>query len=152
MTASSHEGKAPDLTLVLYDGVCGLCNRWVQFVLRRDRNDRFRFAPLQSRIAQTIALRHGFEAANLDTLYVVLEFRTPSERMLTRSDAVLAILQRLSLSWKGVAVFALIVPHAVRNWIYDGIAKRRYRVFGRYDQCPMPSQRDCGKFLGDNIP
>ncbi|HKR60260.1 MAG TPA: DUF393 domain-containing protein, partial [Pyrinomonadaceae bacterium] len=77
------------ITVVLYDGVCGLCNRLNQFLLRRDGQDRFRFASLQSDVAAQLLQRHGTDAIDLDTVYVVADYGMPNERLLSRSDAVL---------------------------------------------------------------
>lgn len=81
--------------ILLYDGVCGLCNRLVQFVLRRDRAGWFRFASLQSALAGRILARHGADARDLDTVYVVVDYEQADERVLNRSDAVVFILRQL---------------------------------------------------------
>ena len=78
--------------ILLYDGGCGLCNRFVQFILRRDRNAVFRFASLQSALAAPILTRHGANPGVLDTVYVALNHELPNEYLLTRSDAVLFVL------------------------------------------------------------
>src|SRR5258708_10420942 len=84
--------------ILLYDGACGLCNRMVQFVLRRDQEGVFRFAALQSGLAGRIVARHGIGAGELDTVYVVLNFEMPDERVLGRSDAVIFVLRHLGAS------------------------------------------------------
>ena len=81
--------------IILYDGVCGLCNRVNQFVLRRDPEGVFRFASLQSAVAARILARHGANPEDLDTVYVVVDFELPEERLLPRSDAVIFILKQL---------------------------------------------------------
>jgi len=85
--------------IILYDGVCGLCNRFVQFVLKRDHEDRFRFAALQSKFARDILERHQLNADALDTIYLVLDHRHPGERLLSKGDAVNAVLQELGGFW-----------------------------------------------------
>src|SRR5258706_16452898 len=81
--------------ILLYDGVCGLCNRLVQFILRRDPGGVFRFASLQSPLAGRILARHGADATDLDTVYVVVNYDQNDEQLLPRSDAVIFILRNL---------------------------------------------------------
>ena len=141
-----------DQPIVLYDGVCGLCNRMVQFVLKRDRGDTFRFASLQSSLAKGILARHGRDAADLDTVYVVVnrEVSNPehsAEQLLARSDAVLFILRRLGGFWDAVAGLLRLIPRPIRDWGYRIVARIRYRVFGKYDTCPIPSAETRARFL-----
>jgi len=133
--------------IILYDGLCGLCNRLVQFVLRRDPHDRFRFASLQSDVAHAMLRRHGANADDLDTMFVVLDADRPTERVATRSDAVRIILREIGGVWAFLAGIGAIVPRAGREWLYEQIARHRYRVFGRYESCPVPSARDRAKFI-----
>src|SRR5579859_5641606 len=97
--------------ILLYDGVCGLCNRFVQFILQNDRNQIFRFASLQSKFAKEILGRHGINATELDTVYVFLEpdLATPAsdsarELLLSRSDAVIFVLKQLGGLWRPYAL------------------------------------------------
>jgi len=138
--------EANPTTIVLYDGVCGLCNQFVQFLLKRDHRDRFRFASLQSEVAAQLLRRHGTDAADLDTVYVVVDYGKPSERLLSRSDAIIHLLQRLGGIW---TVFAAgkILPKSFRDSFYKFVATNRYRVFGKYDVCLMPEERFKHKFL-----
>ncbi len=135
-------GKA----VLLYDGVCGLCNRFVQFVLARDRNDRFRFAALQSVAAANLLRRHGRSTSVLNTLVLVTPGEDGSEILTVKSRASLAILRRLSRPWSMVALLG-VLPDALLNWGYDRVANRRYRIWGRYDACPLPSDATRGKFI-----
>ena len=138
--------ESDSISVVLYDGVCGLCNNLVQFLLKRDQRDRFRFASLQSDVASQLLQRHGTDAADLDTVYVVVDYGKPSERLLSRSDAIIHLLQRLGGVW---AVFAAgkILPKSFRDSFYKFVATNRYRVFGKYDACLMPEERFENKFL-----
>jgi predicted DCC family thiol-disulfide oxidoreductase YuxK len=133
--------------ILLYDGVCGLCNRFVRFVLKRDRNDRFRFAALQSDFARTILERHGVDAVDLDTVYLVTSYQRPEESLSNRSDAAVAVLSELGGFWKMVAGLLRLVPRPIRNWGYNLVARNRYRTFGKYDVCPLPDPKDRHKFL-----
>jgi predicted DCC family thiol-disulfide oxidoreductase YuxK len=138
--------EAASISVVLYDGVCGLCNCLNQFLLKRDLHDRFRFASLQSEVATRLLQRHGADAIDLDTVYVVVDYGEPSERLLARSDAILHVLQGLGGIWSLTAA-GKIVPKPVRNAFYKLVATNRYRVFGKYDVCLMPEERYKVKFL-----
>jgi len=131
---------------VLYDGICGLCNRLVQFLLKRDVRDRFRFASLQSDFAESLLRRHGIDGIDLDTVYVVVDHGLGNERLLARSDAVLHVLGELGGVWS-VSRLGRMVPRLVRNGIYDLVARNRYRIFGKYDSCLLPEKRHQRKFL-----
>src|SRR5215471_7854322 len=85
--------------IVLYDGVCGLCNRAVQFLLKRDRHDRFRFASLQSDFAANLLRRHGIDPTNLDTVYAVVNHDEVNEQLLAKSDAFLLFGKVLGGIW-----------------------------------------------------
>ncbi len=150
LQTSGYSGGANPI--VLYDGVCGLCNRTVQFVLKRDRAGIFRFASLQSALASRILARHGKDASDLDTVYVVLNcdpanLEKGGEALLVRSDAVLYILRRLGGFWATMGSLLRWIPRAIRDWGYGIVARIRYRVFGRYDTCPIPSAETRTRFL-----
>jgi predicted DCC family thiol-disulfide oxidoreductase YuxK len=143
-----HTTPDPDPhPIVLYDGVCGLCNRFVQFILRRDRRAIFRFAALQSLFAARILARHGANAADLDTVYVVIDYDLPSESLLSRCDAVIFALEDLGRFWGLAAHVLKIIPRRVRDWGYQVVARSRYRIFGRYDTCPLPTEDTRARFL-----
>jgi len=133
--------------IVLYDGVCGLCNRFVQFVLRRDKKEVFRFASLQSAFAGQVLKRHGANPDSLATLYVVVEHEGSAELLLARSEAVAFALMELGGVWRLAARLLLMIPRAVRDWGYGLVARNRYRVFGRYESCPLPDLPARGRFL-----
>jgi predicted DCC family thiol-disulfide oxidoreductase YuxK len=133
--------------ILLYDGVCGLCNRMNQFVLRHDRADVFRFASLQSALAGRILARHGADAADLDTVYVVVNPDQPDEHLLARSDAVIFVLKQLGGFW-GLTAFVLrFKPRFLRDSGYRVVARHRYRFFGRSETCFLPSSENRGRFL-----
>jgi predicted DCC family thiol-disulfide oxidoreductase YuxK len=132
--------------LILYDGLCGLCNRLNQFVLRRDAADRFRFASLQGALATELLRRYGRDARDLDTVYVVKSYGQPDESVLSKGRAVLFALQTLGGVWRLAGVLR-ILPTRLLDLAYDQIARRRYRWFGRYDACPLPAPGVRDKFL-----
>jgi predicted DCC family thiol-disulfide oxidoreductase YuxK len=148
MTGERSTGAmpSPNLTLVLYDGVCGLCNRLVAFLLRHDRRDQFRFAPLQSELAQTLLRRYGLDPNDFDTVVVLADFRQSAERALNRSEAAIWAIARLGGMWRIFAI-AQLIPLSVRESLYRFIARRRYQIFEKYDSCPIPRLEDRHKFL-----
>jgi predicted DCC family thiol-disulfide oxidoreductase YuxK len=133
--------------IILYDGVCGLCNRLIQFVLKRDRNDRFRFAALQSEFAGDVLRRHGVNPALLDTVYLLLNYSQPDERLASRSDAGIQILAELGGVWRTLASIVKHLPRWVRDKIYNLIARNRYQLFGKYQTCQIPDEKYRSKFL-----
>ena len=140
MASSAHP-------VLLYDGVCGLCNRLVQFTLRHDRKDTFYFASLQGPTAGRILERHGQSPADLDTFYVVTDFDQPGEHLRARSDAALFVLRGLGGGWRALAMFGGALPKFLRDAAYNLVARNRYRVFGKFDACPLPDPKDRHKFL-----
>jgi predicted DCC family thiol-disulfide oxidoreductase YuxK len=132
--------------IVLYDGVCGLCNRLVQFLLKRDTHDRFHFASLQSDFTAQVLRRHGLDPADLDTVYVIRDFGQTRERLLARSDAVLFMLNRLGGIWR-VTALGRVLPRALRDLVYKLVARNRYRVFGKHESCMLPAPQHRQKFL-----
>lgn len=130
-----------DKPILLFDGVCNLCNGSVLWVIRRDPNARFRFASLQSELGQKLLTEAGLPASALNTvvLYADGEFYT-------RSDAALGVLARLGRPWSWLSVFRLI-PRAVRNWVYGWIAKNRYHWFGKKESCMIPTPELRSRFL-----
>jgi predicted DCC family thiol-disulfide oxidoreductase YuxK len=137
-------------SVILYDGVCGFCDRLVQMVLRKDKRDRFRFASLQSPFAKNVLESHGLSPTQLDTVYLLLDQGEPTERLLARSEAVLEILRGLGGFWVAEAGILSMAPRMIRDRLYDAVAQNRYRMFGRYESCMVPSPRHRMKFLDWN--
>ena len=133
--------------IVLYDGVCGLCNRLVQFLLKHDKHGRLRFAALQSDFADKVLRRHGIDAKDLDTVHIVENYDQPGERVLQRSDAVLRAGRELGGFWGASSSIARVVPRPLRNLVYRFVATNRYRVFGKYDTCMLPEPNQRSRFL-----
>ena len=132
--------------IVLYDGVCGLCNRLVQFMLRHDRDEVFRFASLQRLFVAEILRRHDLPP-DLNSVYVVLNYREPGEQVLARSDAILFILKKLRQHWGVLGSFGALLPRSLRDAAYNVIARNRYRIWGKYDMCPLPDPKQRHRFL-----
>jgi len=119
----------------------------VQFVLRRDKKAVFRFAWLQSKLAREILGRHGASADNLDTVCVVGHYGQAEEFLLSRSEAVAFVLGELGGVWGLAAPLLRIIPRPIRDWFYKVVARHRYRVFGRYESCPLPDAATRALFL-----
>ncbi len=124
--------------LILYDGDCGLCNAWVDFVLKQDKHKRFKFAPLQSEVAKVIDLD---AAVNLKSIVYVR-----SGRKYSKSGAALRILRDLGGIWLITWIFWFI-PFFIRDLIYVLIAKNRYRIFGKTTSCRIVNPEDQDRFL-----
>lgn len=126
--------------VVLFDGVCNLCNRSVQFIIKRDKQAMFRFASLQSaagqKILQELHLPH--DHFNSFTLY-------HEGKIYTRSDAALRVLAQLK-GWKWTSALG-IIPGFIRNAVYNLIARNRYRWFGKKDECMIPTPELRSRFL-----
>ncbi|MFC2101719.1 thiol-disulfide oxidoreductase DCC family protein [Bacteroidota bacterium] len=127
--------------LIIFDGVCNLCNGTVQFIIKRDREKRFRFVPLQSLMGEEILSGLGLSATDLSTV-VYVRNGIPY----VKSTAVLRILK--DLGWRWNLIYGLIViPKCIRNGIYDIVARKRYRWFGRQESCMVPSEEILDRFL-----
>lgn len=131
--------------VVLYDGLCGLCNAWVIVLVEADRRARLRFAPLQGTFGAEVLARHP-ELAGVDSLVLVEEPRTAKERVFVRSTAALRITRWLPGIWRLFSVLALI-PRRLRDWWYDRVAEHRTARFGTHDTCPLPPEDMRWRFL-----
>lgn len=127
--------------VLLFDGVCNLCNASVQWVLTHDHRAQFRFAALQSTVGQDLLRQHGLASENLDTVVLAV-----GERIFLRSDAPLEILKRLGGFWK-LLYFFKILPRPVRDTLYNFVARNRYRWFGRREECMLPRPEWKDRFL-----
>lgn len=130
--------------VVLYDGVCGLCNGFVRFALARDRRGALMFAPLDSEFGRAVIARHPALRGRDSIVYVD---RARGEVVATRSDAVLRIARDFGLGWRVLARVYGLMPRPVRDAMYDFIARRRYAWFGRYDVCPVPAPEHRARFI-----
>ena len=133
--------------VLLFDGVCGMCSRLVQFVLKRDRPGIFRFAPLQGAFAARTLTRHGLSATDLDTVYVVLNASGANETLLRESRAIAYVLCELGGEWRFLGTMLRALPRFMADVGYRFVAKRRYRVFGKLDACMLPKPEERARFL-----
>ncbi len=127
--------------IILFDGVCNLCNGAVLFVIKRDPNDLFRFAALQSEKGQALAQQYSIDTAKVDSIILI-----ENGKSYTKSSAALRIARHLKSGYRVLSVF-LIIPAVIRNWVYDFVARNRYRWYGKKDQCMIPTPALQSKFL-----
>ena len=136
----NHSGDNP---LLLYDGVCGFCNKSVQMILAKDKRGTLRFAPLQSKLGKEIIAQHHLE--DIDSV-VFVDRSSGKEEIAVRSSAALKIAAYLGGWWRFFAVFK-IVPRPLRDFFYDLFAKYRYRLFGKHDSCLLPAPQVRARFI-----
>ncbi len=128
--------------IILFDGVCNLCNSSVQFIIKRDKNDVFRFAALQSEIGEKLVRERGIDTSKVDSIILI----QPEVAYYVKSDAALRIAKSLSGIWPVLGAF-LWLPSGLRDLIYDLVARNRYRIFGKRDACMVPTPELKEKFL-----
>lgn len=128
--------------LLLFDGVCTLCNSSVDFVIQRDSHRRFRFASLQSEVGQQVLREHGLSQTELDSVLYL-----QNGVLHTKSGAALRIAAQLNGFWPVFAVF-LLIPPFLRDWVYAWVARNRYAWFGKRETCRVPTPEERSLFLG----
>ncbi|RAJ12464.1 thiol-disulfide oxidoreductase DCC family protein [Arenibacter echinorum] len=128
--------------IILFDGVCNLCNSSVQYVIKRDKNNAYRFAALQSEIGKKLVEERGIDTSQIDSIILI----EPGVAYYTKSTAALKIAQSFGGAWQLASVFEWI-PEKLRNWVYDYIAKNRYKWYGKKDACMIPTPELKSKFL-----
>ena len=126
-------------TILLFDGVCNLCNSVVQFIIPLDPNGVFKFASQQSEAGQKLLEQHQLPAMNTVVLIA-------NGQVFSKSDAVLEIGKRLGAPWSYFGVFRWL-PKGFRDFLYDVVAKNRYRVFGQRESCWLPTPELRARFL-----
>lgn len=120
--------------IILFDGVCNLCNYSVQFVIKNDQKNNFKFASLQSKFGQKFLQENNFDTSNFDSILLIQD-----NQIYQKSDAALRIAKGLNFPINSLSIF-LIIPKPIRNYCYDIIAKNRYNWFGKQDNCWIPTK------------
>ena len=128
--------------IILFDGVCNLCNNTVQFLIKRDVNDIFRFTPLQSDTAKKLLHERNIDIDDIDSIILI----EPNVAYYTKSTAALEIGKELK-GYDGVSVILLWLPESFRNIVYDYVAKNRYKWYGKKESCMIPTQELKNKFI-----
>lgn len=131
-----------DKPIILFDGVCNLCNWSVQFIIKRDPKAYFRFASIQSTTGKQLLQERGVHAQDINS-FVLIE----GQSCLMRSDAALGVAKNLAGLWS-LLIVLYIIPHAIRDLGYDLIARNRYKWFGKQNSCMIPSKELLDRFLG----
>src|SRR5687768_5321613 len=146
ISRAQPRSRAEGAHLVLYDGACGLCSRLLRFLLEHDCRGVFSFASLQSEVGRVIVARWGGNPNELTSFYVLANYRADDAQMFNRSGAALFVAGELGWPWS-VAIVLRVLPTAILDRIYNVLARRRYRVFGRYDECLIPRPELRGRFV-----
>lgn len=128
--------------IILFDGVCNLCNGFVQFVIKHDTNDIFRFASLQSEIGQQLISKRNIDTSKIDSVILI----APGTAYYVKSDAVLQIGRHIR-GYRTISKILNLIPRGLRNIVYDFTASNRYKWYGKKDQCMIPTPELKGKFL-----
>ncbi|WP_338733903.1 thiol-disulfide oxidoreductase DCC family protein [Mangrovimonas cancribranchiae] len=138
MTYNLPENKQ----LILFDGVCNLCNSSVQYVIKHDKHNRFMFTALQSEVGQQIIKDFNIETSKIDSILLY----SSSKNLTHKSTAALKIASQLGFPRNLMSIF-LIIPAFIRNWVYDYIAKNRYKWYGKREACMIPTPELKNKFI-----
>ena len=133
--------KTESQKIILFDGVCNLCNGAVTFIIKRDPKSTFKFAALQSDIGQVLTAEHGIDTSKTDSIILV-----DNKKVYIKSTAALRIAKNLNGGYPLLYGF-IIIPTVVRNWVYDWIAKNRYKWFGQQESCMIPTPELKSRFL-----
>lgn len=132
--------------IILFDGVCNLCNRFVQWVIKRDKRDTFRFAPLQGEIGMQLMQEHKLHPEKIDSIILV----QPNAGYSVKSTAALKIGASMGGMYRALVIFR-IIPVFLRDPIYDWVARNRYKWYGKRDQCMIPTPELKSKFLEESV-
>lgn len=130
---------ASDPCVLLYDGLCGLCRHTVHWMLRHDPQGRLSFATLQQPLAAEIFARHALDPQQINSAVLVLHFGEPGERVVVRSDAILGCLGVLGGGWALLTVIVRLVPRALRDCVYNWLARNRHWLFAKGESCSLPT-------------
>ncbi|MEN1783762.1 MAG: thiol-disulfide oxidoreductase DCC family protein [Bacteroidota bacterium] len=128
--------------IILFDGVCNLCNGVIQFIIKRDKKDIFRYAPLQSELGLQMTADRGIDTTKIDSFILIV----PGEAYHLKSSAALEIAKSFGGFWMLLGLFGWI-PSSIRDTLYDFIARNRYRWFGQQSECMIPTPELKAKFL-----
>jgi len=130
-----------EINIVLFDGVCNLCNKTVRFIIRRDPKAKFRFASVQSESGQLLLRQLSLPIDRYDSIVYICD-----DKFYLKSTAVLTILGKLGSGWQLLS-FLKIFPLFLRDKVYDFIAKWRYKWFGHLESCIVPAPENSDRFL-----
>jgi predicted DCC family thiol-disulfide oxidoreductase YuxK len=127
--------------IILFDGVCNLCNGLVQFIIKIDKKEVFKFSSLQSEFGQKILLENNLDTKDLNS-FIFLD----QDKVYHKSTAALKMYKSIGSYWQLLYIF-IIVPRPIRDWIYSLIAKNRYKWFGKQESCWIPTPELKSRFI-----
>jgi predicted DCC family thiol-disulfide oxidoreductase YuxK len=129
--------------VILFDGVCKLCNAWANFIIKVDKNHYFKLCSMQSKEGRAILEYFDCPVDHYETMLYV-----EADKCFDKTTAFLKVMGGLAYPWRAFGVFR-IVPLSISNWCYDRIAINRYKLFGRYSKCMLPVADHDNRYLGD---
>jgi len=130
--------------VILFDGVCKLCNAWSNFIIRHDKSHEFKLSSVQSKEGKEILRYFNYPTDTYGTMLVVY-----GSRCLKKSDAFFYVMRILGFPWR-LILFFQVIPRRLRNWLYDRIALNRYKLFGKYDYCSLPTPDHEKRYINGN--
>lgn len=131
-----------DAPVIVFDGVCVLCSRWVDFILRHDSAGQFRLAAMQGTHGRALLANHGLSPDDPASLLLV-----QNDRGYTDTDAIIRVLQSFGIGWHLLGILLKSVPRPIRNPIYRWLARNRYALFGKRSHCRLPDPAQAWRFL-----
>ena len=136
------ENLPKDKKIILFDGVCNLCDATVQFIIKRDKEDIFRFVPLQSGLGQQIVKHIGIDIAKTDSILIY----EPGQAYYYKAEAAIKIAKELGGIYSAMGIFS-VLPKSLSNSVYDYVARNRYKWYGKKSECMIPTPEMKAKFL-----
>ena len=128
------------MNIILFDGVCNLCNSTVNFLIKYDKKDILHFAALQTTVSEKIIKEYKIEESNNSVIFI------KQNHVFYKSDAIIEITKLIN-GWPKIALIGIVLPKFIRNFLYDLIAKNRYKIFGKKIACALPSKKNEHKFI-----
>ena len=136
------QNKVAEQSIILFDGVCNMCNGFVNFLIPHDKQNRFQFGSLQSDKVKELLKQYHYSADDISTVLLI-----ENNQLYSQSTAVLKIARKMNGPWPLLYGF-MIIPQGVRDFLYNFIARNRYKLFGKKDSCMMPTPELKAKFIG----
>lgn len=140
--STRNQNNVAEQSIILFDGVCNLCNGFVNFLIPRDEENRFQFGSLQSDKVKELLKQYHYSSDNISTVLLI-----ENRQLYSQSTAVLRIARKMNGAWPLLYGF-MIIPRPIRDFLYNLIARNRYSLFGKKDSCMMPTPEWRAKFIG----
>ena len=127
--------------ILIFDGLCNLCSGSANFIIKRDKRAKYKFASLQSEVGIKLCIQHNIDTTKIDSIVLIKD-----DAVYIKGAAVLEILKDMPIGWRLLRV-GVILPKEIRDWLYDFVAKHRYKIFGKKDECPLPVEDVKDRYL-----